>query len=126
MSFWYSDLSHEKPESVAQGKPPHWSDGIVDTGETIARFWGSMTNDISAFWFIDAPAWVAGGLVAVAIAFSALLASLFIAIKCGEWVARKTHRYVGIATGAVAWLYIGAIIYRAQHWAAVSLLSITG
>lgn len=83
------------------------------------------------FWLIDAPARLIGALAGPLVALGALLLSLMAGAGVGyladtyllpAGMNASWRKWISLVIGIVAWLYVGMVLYRAQHWAAFSLL----
>lgn len=119
MSFWYYANQQARPTSIWRGEEPHWYDGLHHAATAISE----TGRGFDLFWIVDGPARLISGLAMLAYIILAFSAALFLAFKAGEWITDRTHKTIGIAGGILVWLYVGGVLYRAQHWFAFALLN---
>lgn len=123
MSYWYNSEDQSRPTSVAQGEPLHWSDGLYHVSSDFSQAISDAGASVDWFWIVDAPARVISGFAMLAYMVLAFSAALYVAVKSGEWITSRTHKAIGITGGILVWLYVSAVLYRAQHWFAFELLT---
>lgn len=98
---------------------------------SIARNRGAKQGEVKMMWLIDGPARLIGGLAGPLTSLAALVGS----VVAAYWASRpvdyllarpigndRVRGYLVFAFGFVCWLYFAAVLYRAQHWMAFSVL----